>query len=407
MNAPLRLPELWSALPDAFAAAWDPSAPWALLGAPLDALLAALPDRQIASELGPHVHLIGERIVIGKGARIAPGVVLQGPLWIGDEVDIRTGAYVRGGCFIGDGCTVGANTEVKRSILLPEAKAPHLNYVGDSILGSDVNLGAGTVLSNFRHDGKQIVVPDGARAHRDRTAQAGRDPRRRRQDRLQQRAPPRRHRRARHRDLSAGVAALGRLSRALDRQAQAGSGRRRQAVAATRRGGGSMETLIHDLRFALRVLLRKPAFLAIAVVSLALGIGANTAIFSLVNELFLRPLPIAAPDRVMRILPPTSAPGGRTRSRTSTGRTCATRARRSSRSPASTSSGAAIAIDGEPRNEGVLLVSGNYFETLGVRPYADASSFPRRMARRARIRLRSFTTTSGETISAEWSPSAG
>jgi len=58
-----------------------------------------------------------------------------------------------------------------------------------------------------------------------------------------------------------------------------------------------LETLIHDLRFALRVLLRKPAFLAIAVVSLALGIGANTAIFSLVNELFLRPLPIAAPDR--------------------------------------------------------------------------------------------------------------
>jgi NDP-sugar pyrophosphorylase family protein len=162
LNAPLLLPELWSALPPALAAAWDPSAPWALLDAPLDALLAALPDRDLAEPPGPHVHLAGARIVIGRGARIAPGVVLEGPLWLGEDVEIRTGAYVRGGCWIGDHCRVGANTEVKRSILLAHAKAPHLNYVGDSILGSDVNLGAGTVLSNFRHDGKQIVVPDGA-----------------------------------------------------------------------------------------------------------------------------------------------------------------------------------------------------------------------------------------------------
>jgi NDP-sugar pyrophosphorylase family protein len=162
VNAPLRLPDLWTALPPALAAAWDPAAPWALLGEPLDAMLADLPKEQLETPLSPHVHLIGERIVIGKGARIAPAVVLEGPLWIGEDVEIRTGAYVRGGCWIGDGCTVGANTEVKRSILLAEAKAPHLNYVGDSILGSDVNLGAGTVLSNFRHDGQEIVIPDGA-----------------------------------------------------------------------------------------------------------------------------------------------------------------------------------------------------------------------------------------------------
>jgi acetyltransferase-like isoleucine patch superfamily enzyme len=169
LNAPLRLPELWSALPPALTAAWDPSAPWALLGAPLDALLAALLGKQLdqppTAELvarHPGVHFAGKGFVIGKGASIAPGAMLEGPLWIGDDVEIRTGAYVRGGCWIGDHCRVGANTEVKRSILLPDAKAPHLNYVGDSILGSDVNLGAGTVLSNFRHDGKEIVVPDAA-----------------------------------------------------------------------------------------------------------------------------------------------------------------------------------------------------------------------------------------------------
>ncbi len=96
--------------------------------------------------------------MIGKGTRVAPGATLEGPLFIGDDVEIRTGAYLRGGVWIGNGCTVGANTEVKRSIFLQEAKAPHLNYVGDSILGEDVNLGAGTVLSNFRHDGKEISI---------------------------------------------------------------------------------------------------------------------------------------------------------------------------------------------------------------------------------------------------------
>ena len=159
----MRLPDLWSELPAGLAQAWDPQAPWALLGAPLDAFLAELPSQAIESALSPDVHLAGDRIVIGKGARIAPGVMLEGPLWLGEDVEIRTGAYVRGGCWIGDGCRIGANTEVKRSILLPEAKAPHLNYVGDSILGRDVNLGAGTVLSNFRHDGQEIVVVDGAR----------------------------------------------------------------------------------------------------------------------------------------------------------------------------------------------------------------------------------------------------
>ena len=53
---------------------------------------------------------------------------------------------------------VGHCTEVKHSILLPGAKAPHFNYVGDSILGGGVNLGAGTKLSNLRNDGKEVHV---------------------------------------------------------------------------------------------------------------------------------------------------------------------------------------------------------------------------------------------------------
>ncbi len=155
---PSILPELFASLPEPFAASFDPDAPWALLGEPLDAVLAGLPSAAIAVRLLPEVHLAGDRIAIGRGARIHPGVVLEGPLYVGEDVEIRPGAYVRGGVWIGDGCVVGASTEIKRAILLPGARAPHLNYVGDSILGAGVNLGAGTILSNFRHDGREVRI---------------------------------------------------------------------------------------------------------------------------------------------------------------------------------------------------------------------------------------------------------
>ncbi len=153
------LPELFAELPEPFRAAYDPEAPWALLGEPLDAVLAALPSSALEAPVSPDVHLLGDRIAVGAGTRILPGAVIEGPVWIGRDVRIRSGCYIRGGCWIGDGCVVGASTEIKRSILFPGAHAPHLNYVGDSVLGRDVNLGAGTVLSNFRHDGKEIAVP--------------------------------------------------------------------------------------------------------------------------------------------------------------------------------------------------------------------------------------------------------
>jgi NDP-sugar pyrophosphorylase family protein len=151
-------PPLWGALPPGLAERYDETAPWNLLGEALDDFLAALPSSDLEIRPLPEVHLAGDRIVIGRGTRIAPTVVIEGPVWIGRDVEIRPGAYLRGGCYVGDGAVVGANTELKRAILLPGAKAPHLNYVGDSILGAEVNLGAGTILSNFRHDGREIRI---------------------------------------------------------------------------------------------------------------------------------------------------------------------------------------------------------------------------------------------------------
>jgi UDP-N-acetylglucosamine diphosphorylase / glucose-1-phosphate thymidylyltransferase / UDP-N-acetylgalactosamine diphosphorylase / glucosamine-1-phosphate N-acetyltransferase / galactosamine-1-phosphate N-acetyltransferase len=155
------VPSLFTELPAELAAAFDPERPWELLGEPLDAALALLPSSRLESKVPPEAHLVGDRVVLARGVRVHPGAVIEGPVFIGEGAEIRPGSYIRGGAWIGAGCVVGASTELKRAILLPGAKAPHLNYVGDSILGAGTNLGAGTILSNFRHDGAEILIPCG------------------------------------------------------------------------------------------------------------------------------------------------------------------------------------------------------------------------------------------------------
>ena len=88
------------------------------------------------------------QVYIDEGAHVEPGVFIKGPCYIGPGVEVRQGAYIRGCVILLRESVIGHATEVKNSILLPEAKAPHFAYVGDSILGNRVNLGAGTKLSN-------------------------------------------------------------------------------------------------------------------------------------------------------------------------------------------------------------------------------------------------------------------
>lgn len=99
-----------------------------------------------------------DQIFIGEKTRVEPGVCIQGPCIIGNQCEIRHGAYIRPYSIIGDQCTVGHVVEVKHSILLNNASAAHFNYVGDSILGNRVNLGAGVVCANLRLDRKEVSV---------------------------------------------------------------------------------------------------------------------------------------------------------------------------------------------------------------------------------------------------------
>jgi bifunctional N-acetylglucosamine-1-phosphate-uridyltransferase/glucosamine-1-phosphate-acetyltransferase GlmU-like protein len=105
----------------------------------------------------------GSQIRIGKGVLIEPGAYVKSPTIIGDRTEVRHGAYIRGSCLIGTNCVVGHVTEVKHSIFLDGAKAGHFAYLGDSILGNQVNLGAGTKLANLRFIKGEIAIntPEG------------------------------------------------------------------------------------------------------------------------------------------------------------------------------------------------------------------------------------------------------
>jgi UDP-N-acetylglucosamine diphosphorylase / glucose-1-phosphate thymidylyltransferase / UDP-N-acetylgalactosamine diphosphorylase / glucosamine-1-phosphate N-acetyltransferase / galactosamine-1-phosphate N-acetyltransferase len=100
-----------------------------------------------------------EQIQLGAGTVVEPGALIKGPTIIGRHTEVRQGAYVRGKCIVGDRCVVGHTTEMKSSVLLDGAKAGHFAYIGDSILGHNTNLGAGTKLANLKLKGDTVHIP--------------------------------------------------------------------------------------------------------------------------------------------------------------------------------------------------------------------------------------------------------
>jgi predicted permease len=129
-----------------------------------------------------------------------------------------------------------------------------------------------------------------------------------------------------------------------------------------------VDTLWHDIRYGLRTLGRSPGFLAVAVLTLALGIGANTAIFSVVDALLLRPLPFRAPDQLVQLWETESAPGNypfagadyldwRSQNQTFEDMTTYTFQENFNASGA-----------GEPERAVVVETQSNFFSMLGVEP---------------------------------------
>jgi predicted permease len=137
-----------------------------------------------------------------------------------------------------------------------------------------------------------------------------------------------------------------------------------------------MESLIKDIRYGFRNLIKRPGFTAVAVITLALGIGANTAIFSLISTVLLRPLPVAHPEQLVEVYGTTHRGADYTLQSYLNYKDY--RDRNNVLSGLISYRMAPMSISHEGRNERVwgYLVSGNYFDTLGIHPYLGRYFLP-------------------------------
>jgi NDP-sugar pyrophosphorylase family protein len=102
--------------------------------------------------------LYAEGVLVGENVKIYPTATIEGPTVIGSGTEVRPGAFIRGGVITGENCVIGNSSELKNCILLNKVQIPHYNYIGDSILGNRAHTGAGTICSNLKSDGKNVVI---------------------------------------------------------------------------------------------------------------------------------------------------------------------------------------------------------------------------------------------------------
>ncbi len=102
--------------------------------------------------------LLKEGVLIGRDVKIAATATIEAPSIIGHGTEIRPGAYLRGNVITGKNCVIGNSSELKNCILLDTVQVPHYNYVGDSVLGNHAHMGAGSICSNLKSDGKPVVI---------------------------------------------------------------------------------------------------------------------------------------------------------------------------------------------------------------------------------------------------------
>ena len=101
---------------------------------------------------------ISEGVWVGRDVTIYATATILPPAIIGHGTEIRPGAFLRGNVITGENCVIGNSSELKNCVFLNNVQAPHYNYVGDSVLGNFAHMGAGSICSNLKSDGKQVVI---------------------------------------------------------------------------------------------------------------------------------------------------------------------------------------------------------------------------------------------------------
>ena len=112
---------------------------------------------EIKGDLEHNVTIKG-KVVIEEGAEVKAGTYIEGPAYIGKGASVGPNAYVRPYSVLLENSKVGASVEIKESVIMEDAKVPHLSYVGDSVICEHVNLGAGTLIANLRFDEQPVKV---------------------------------------------------------------------------------------------------------------------------------------------------------------------------------------------------------------------------------------------------------
>jgi bifunctional UDP-N-acetylglucosamine pyrophosphorylase/glucosamine-1-phosphate N-acetyltransferase len=129
--------------------------PWHLLDANIDILKSL--NSKILGKIEDNTTIKG-KLYVGENTVVMSGSYIEGPVIIGNNCKIGPNCYIRPYTSIGESCHVGNACEIKNSIIMNKSSIPHHNYMGDSVLGENCNLGSGTKIANLRMDKKNIKV---------------------------------------------------------------------------------------------------------------------------------------------------------------------------------------------------------------------------------------------------------
>ncbi len=142
----LRLGDFVASLAASPLAPWAASMPWELTSQS-EAVV-----RRLLGMLDAARYRIAGEVAVHGSATVEAGALLKGPLILGPHGFVAAGAYLRGGNWLAERCIVGPGAELKSSFVFAGSKLAHFNFVGDSVLGADVNLEAGSIVCNYRNE---------------------------------------------------------------------------------------------------------------------------------------------------------------------------------------------------------------------------------------------------------------
>ena len=135
---------------------WSPASyPWDIFNAFSDLFSRIKKTRDCKIEKGA---MISKEAIIKKGTIIKSGSYIEGKVFIGENCIIGPNCLIKGDSSIEDNCKIGHSVEIKNSIIGKRTNINHLSYIGDSIIGENCNLGAGTITANLRHDKNNVKV---------------------------------------------------------------------------------------------------------------------------------------------------------------------------------------------------------------------------------------------------------